>query len=196
MGWASVQTNSYVPSCTTQIRKEDLEENQSLSACPGIFQAHIEKSYEVRVTVIGKTCYALKLYSQKNENSIDWRASIQTAPFPVEQLSLPTEINKKILQFMGKSHLLFGCFDFIVTSNEEWIFLEVNPMGQFLWVEELCPEIKLLDAFCRLLVKDETPSATTPINYQYFIDNHWNKTGAADLRSAHIDPKPAFIAIE
>jgi glutathione synthase/RimK-type ligase-like ATP-grasp enzyme len=31
--------------------------------------------------------------------------------------------------------LNFGCFDFIVTSNNDYIFLECNPNGQWLWIE-------------------------------------------------------------
>ena len=30
----------------------------------------------------------------------------------------------------------FGAFDFIVTPENEWIFLEVNPNGQWLWLEQ------------------------------------------------------------
>lgn len=32
---------------------------------------------------------------------------------------------------MRKLGIIFGCFDFIVTPDEEYVFLEVNPMGQF-----------------------------------------------------------------
>ena len=48
--------------------------------------------------------------------------------------------------------IVFGCFDLIVTPNGDVIFLEVNPMGQFLWIEYLCPEIQLLELFCEFLL--------------------------------------------
>src|SRR6185295_14798986 len=48
--------------------------------------------------------------------------------------------------------IVFGCFDFIVTPQDEYIFLEVNEMGQFLWVEEINPAIMLLEPFAEFLV--------------------------------------------
>jgi hypothetical protein len=40
-----------------------------------------------------------------------------------------------------------------VTPAGEYVFLEINQMGQFLWLEELLPELPLLDAFCELLLQ-------------------------------------------
>ncbi|MEJ2669125.1 MAG: MvdD family ATP-grasp ribosomal peptide maturase, partial [Gammaproteobacteria bacterium] len=31
--------------------------------------------------------------------------------------------------------LNFGCIDMILTPDDEFVFLEVNPNGQWLWVE-------------------------------------------------------------
>ena len=28
-----------------------------------------------------------------------------------------------------------GAFDFVITPDDEWIMLEVNPAGQWLWLE-------------------------------------------------------------
>ncbi len=53
---------------------------------------------------------------------------------------------------MKKLGLVFGCFDFIVTPDNEYYFLEVNEQGQFLWIEEVNPDIKILDAFVNLLI--------------------------------------------
>lgn len=49
--------------------------------------------------------------------------------------------------------LVFGCFDFIVTPEGEYIFLEVNEMGAFLWIEQQLPEMGMLDAFCEFLIQ-------------------------------------------
>lgn len=37
--------------------------------------------------------------------------------------------------FFERMHLNFGCFDLIVTPDGEYVFLECNPNGQWLWVE-------------------------------------------------------------
>lgn len=56
---------------------------------------------------------------------------------------------------MRQLGIVFGCFDFIITPDDEYIFLEVNEMGQFLWIEEILPELKLLDKFCEFLVSSK-----------------------------------------
>ena len=50
---------------------------------------------------------------------------------------------------------MFGCIDFIVTPEGEYVFLEVNQMGQFLWVELANPEFPLLQAFAEFLVSQD-----------------------------------------
>jgi hypothetical protein len=54
---------------------------------------------------------------------------------------------------MSELGLVFGCFDLIVTPKGEYVFLEVNEMGAFLWIEERLPELELLDAFCEFLIQ-------------------------------------------
>jgi hypothetical protein len=56
---------------------------------------------------------------------------------------------------MARAGIVFGCFDFIVTPSGETCFLEVNPMGQFLWLELHLPELPLLDAMCAFLVSGD-----------------------------------------
>lgn len=63
--------------------------------------------------------------------------------------------------------IVFGCFDLIVTPGGDYVFLEVNEMGAFVWIEEQNPEIKLVDAFSEFLIQGELSSrrrTSTPVN--------------------------------
>jgi hypothetical protein len=53
---------------------------------------------------------------------------------------------------MKEIGVVFGCFDFIVTPDDEIIFLELNEQGQFLWVEEILPELCYMDMFAEFLI--------------------------------------------
>jgi hypothetical protein len=69
--------------------------------------------------------------------------------------------------------IVFGCFDFIVTPAGEHVFLEVNPMGQFLWIEEAQPEIRLLAPFVDFLLSRRRdfrwrPSPDAPRHADYY----------------------------
>lgn len=49
---------------------------------------------------------------------------------------LPDQIAEGCRKYLRGMHLNFGCFDFILTPQREYVFLECNPNGQWLWIEE------------------------------------------------------------
>lgn len=137
---------------TKPILLEDLPTASVLRLTPGIYQRRIEKAYELRVTCMGHTAIAAKLYSQEHEQGRnDWR-SVPATELVMEPYSLPDDIANKCFALMLKFGIVFGCFDFIVTPEGEYVFLEVNEQGQFLWQEQHHPEIKLLDPFVKFLI--------------------------------------------
>jgi glutathione synthase/RimK-type ligase-like ATP-grasp enzyme len=74
----------------------------------------------------------------------------------VEPYELPPAVSEKCLELMRRLGIIFGCFDFIVTPDGRHVFLEVNPMGQWLWVEQMCG-MPLLEAFCEFLGAEGVP---------------------------------------
>ena len=119
-----------------------------MALTPGIYQEIIQKAFEVRVTFFGNENIAIKIHNFKE---LDWR-SISPQSLKVSLMRLPADIETYCILLMKKLDIVFGCFDFIVTHSGEYIFLEVNEMGQFLWIEKLLPELKLLNCFCEFLL--------------------------------------------
>lgn len=137
---------------TTDISFEILPEESILKLTPGIYQKKIIKSFEVRITFFGKEYIAVKIH---NSEELDWRSLSETPKLKLSAIKIPLDIEKKCIHFMEKLDIVFGCFDFIVTPGGEYIFLEVNEMGQFLWIEQILPELKLLNKFCDFLLSNE-----------------------------------------
>lgn len=94
------------------------------------FQNYIDKDYEVRATIINKNCHAVKINSK---DKVDWRKSDSKNEYV--KMTLPYNIEMKCLKMLNILELNFGAFDFIVNRGE-FIFLEVNPNGQWYWLEE------------------------------------------------------------
>lgn len=139
-------------SYTNTIRLENLPADSMLQITPGIFQRKIPKAFELRITMMGKQAVTAKILSQQHtKNNLDWR-SLPPLELPIEKFDLPGGVTKKCIAFMDKLGLVFGCFDFIVTPEGEYYFLEINEQGQFLWVEELDPSIKMLNSFVTFLL--------------------------------------------
>ncbi|MCS5708640.1 hypothetical protein CC99x_006930 [Candidatus Berkiella cookevillensis] len=130
---------------TAIVSADFLPEQEVLQMTPGIYQSLVLKAYEIRATFFNDCCIAVRI---ENHSEIDWRSLHFKGKIPIGEIKLPNLIYDKCIQLMKKLGISFGCFDFIVTPAGEYIFLEVNEMGQFLWIEELLPELKLLNTFC------------------------------------------------
>lgn len=147
-----IEKNAMRLAYTNAIQLNDLPEDEILQSTPGIFQEKIDKAYELRVTYFGQYPVAVKLRSQEHpKGGLDWR-HIPTKELVIEEYALPDSINQRCQMMMASLGIVFGCFDFIVTTGGEYYFLEVNEQGQFLWIEEINPDIKMLDIFTEFLI--------------------------------------------
>ena len=111
---------------------------EAFSQTVSFVQNYVEKAYELRVTVVEDKIFACKIDSQildEDKGKIDWRQGYDFG-LKHETYQLPQEIGDKCILFLKKMGLNFGCFDFIYTPNGEYVFLECNPNGQWLWIEQ------------------------------------------------------------
>ncbi|MEP7031215.1 MAG: MvdC/MvdD family ATP grasp protein [Pseudolabrys sp.] len=118
---------------TGLVSEKEIKNLDLIQTSPGIFQKYVDKAFEVRATVVGSRVFAAKIDSQaKQESQVDWRR----LPFDInEPIDLPTDVQAKMQALMRIFGLNFGAFDFIVTPDGRYVFLEVNPAGQYMWVE-------------------------------------------------------------
>lgn len=121
---------------TNQILEEHLEHLDSARWSPVIYQPLITKRCDVRTTYVAGELFVAEIDSQTDQSaSIDWRHT--TNPnLPHRRAELPEELCTKVERFMTKLGLVYGAIDFIRTRSDEYLFLEVNPNGQWLWLEE------------------------------------------------------------
>lgn len=113
---------------------ERLARIDSIRITPGIFQERVAKAYELRVTVVGSRMFSVKIDSQaRSEASLDWRRSLHDVAYEV--VELPREVEDRLTKFMEAFGLIYGAFDLIVTPEGKYVFLEINPSGQYMWLE-------------------------------------------------------------
>lgn len=92
---------------------------------------HVIEGQPVRVTVVGEQIFAARIESANRQ--LDWRPSQQSArmtPVPV-----PADTAMRLHLFMERSRLEYGALDFIADPLGQWWFLEINPSGQYGFVE-------------------------------------------------------------
>lgn len=139
--------------CTSALTRQHVENDYAISGCPGIYQERIEKQYEVRITVMNDTVLAGRIDSQGNGDVVDWRTEFLGDRIPLKAMALPPEIEKSCIALCRRLNLAFCAIDMIVTRAGEYVFLEVNESGQFLWKEHVDPTLPMLDTFCRALMQ-------------------------------------------
>ncbi|MEA3011145.1 MAG: hypothetical protein QOJ91_2837 [Sphingomonadales bacterium] len=136
---------------TTLIGEEHDEMLDSVEQLPCFFQHYVPKRHELRVTVVGGSVFAARIHSQDDpRTATDCRN--MSAEIRYEAEALPPEVAKRCVDFVHNYGLTFGAIDLIVTPSGEHVFLENNPVGQFLFVEQLVPELDMTGAVARWLV--------------------------------------------
>ena len=123
---------------TTLVTENDIaSRTDSIRRAPCIFQEYVEKRLEIRATVVGTDVFAAEIHSQNSERSrVDWRR-YDLANTPYVTHSLPLKVVERIVELMSRLKLRFGCIDLVLTPDGDYVFLEVNPSGQWYWVELL-----------------------------------------------------------
>lgn len=114
---------------TTRLSKEDLEHLDSLAYCPMIFQEFIPKAYELRIAWVDGEFFAGQIAVDADLYT-DWRmARSQTSPW--KPYTLPAAIQHQVNRLMVSLDLSFGVLDMIRHRDGDYIFLEVNPQGEW-----------------------------------------------------------------
>jgi glutathione synthase/RimK-type ligase-like ATP-grasp enzyme len=119
---------------TTELPKK--WKKSEINICPVIVQERIKKKRELRITVVGSQIFAVSLHMEKlsEEEKVDWRQAIELVDY--EPVKISHNLKKKLIQILKFLGISFGAFDLIESTEGEYFFLEVNPNGQWAWIEE------------------------------------------------------------
>jgi len=137
---------------TSEVSTEDLADLDGLRLCPMTFQERVPKAVELRVTVMGYDVFAAAVDSQANVDArVDWRRDGVGLLHAWVRHDLPPLVRHQVLAFMDRVGLNYGALDFILTPDGRYVFLEINPVGEFFWLED-CPGFPLSDTLAALLL--------------------------------------------
>lgn len=118
---------------TRLVEPEDLERLDLVRHAPVIFQEYIE-GVDLRITVVGDQLFAGEIDARNTSYPVDMRMVIGEAG--VRAVELPADVKAKLLRLQQKLGLYYGAIDMRRTPSGEYVFFEVNPAGQWLFVEE------------------------------------------------------------
>lgn len=108
------------------------DELYRLTTCPVIFQEYIDGYEDYRVTIIDDTLESVCFDLSKTRYPYDVR--IDTAN-PCFKKSLPAELERKLKSLMISMDLRYAAIDLRLSKSGVYYFLELNPAGQFLYLD-------------------------------------------------------------
>ncbi|MDK9361692.1 hypothetical protein [Lelliottia wanjuensis] len=116
---------------TSKANPEDFSLDKTKQA-PITFQEYIEDKLDIRVTIVGSKVYAVAIKSNGNAISDDWR-TVKKEDLEYVDIELPVMIKKLCIEYVKFLGLNYGAIDFIKTKDE-YIFIEINPTGEWGWL--------------------------------------------------------------
>jgi ATP-GRASP peptide maturase of grasp-with-spasm system len=123
---------------TNTVKDTEINESHD-SFFPSLFQEEIIKDFEIRTFFLNGICYSMAILSQSDQKTqvdyrdYNWKKMNRMIPY-----KLPSSIEEKIAKFMSLINLKTGSIDLIKSKKGEYIFLEINPVGQFGFVSNHC----------------------------------------------------------
>ena len=138
-GVYEVIENKRYYSYTEKLETKFIEENHAIELFPSLLMKQIKKQSEIRTFFIAGQFYSMIIFSQNNKQTqVDFRKYDSNKPNKNEPYKLPIEIEQKLKKVFEYFNLNCGSVDLIIDENDEYIFLEINPVGQYGMTSEPC----------------------------------------------------------
>ncbi len=121
---------------TRVLKEEEIPLLDHVRHAPVIFQGYVDAVYDLRITVVGDQIFAAAIFSQETDYKIDCRIDIGKAR--IEGVDLPPEVEERLRMLMRRIGLVYGAVDMRLKPDGTYVFLEINPAGQFRYIEAAC----------------------------------------------------------
>jgi ATP-grasp ribosomal peptide maturase len=137
---------------TNRLTADDITD--TVSATAHLFQRWIDKAYEVRLIVADEAFFAIRINAESEAGTVDWRTDYDNLRYAV--VDVPHGVRDHVRSLLDLLRLRFAALDFVITPSGEWVFLEVNPNGQFAWLQD-ATGAPIAAAIADALTKGPTP---------------------------------------
>lgn len=118
---------------TRLLTPEDLADLRGIEHTTHLFQRWVPKEREARVIVIGDRLTAAAITAGSEAAHVDYRTDYPSLSY--ELITPPDDVAKGIRRLMTAFGLVYAAWDFVITPSGEWVMLEVNPAGQYGFIE-------------------------------------------------------------
>ena len=143
----------YIGNDLVEIKSSKLLENINKldTYYPLQIQEKIVKKFDIRITTVGKNIFPCAIHSQENPASkLDFRI-VDSKKIHHESYQLPKKIEDLCFKLCRKFKMNYSTIDMALDINNRYVYFEVNPDGEYLWIEDMT-DLKISQAIAELLI--------------------------------------------
>ena len=119
--------------------KNDLDFKKWNMLSPTLLQEKVDKKFEIRSFYLKGKFYSMAIFSQSDpKTSVDFRKYNDEKPNRNVPFNLPKLIQNKLIKLFESLNLNTGSVDIIYNKKNEYVFLEINPVGQYGMTSKPC----------------------------------------------------------
>jgi hypothetical protein len=137
---------------THVLSPEERSATAAISVTPVQLQEMVEPSFEVRLLTVGNAHVGVRIDSDvvESQGVRDWRSDRLRSAY--SWTDVPDEIATRVSGLLGRLGLVYAASDFIVDADGHWHFLEANPHGAWLWLEDALGEARFTAQFASHII--------------------------------------------
>jgi hypothetical protein len=135
---------------TSSVSEEAIKNVELICECPTLFQERINKAVDIRVCYLDGVATAVELVALENgQQRLDIRRdNMRDVNYRV--LKMPTDVEVMLVKLLRSYNLRFAAVDFVIDREGNWVFLEINPNGQWAWLD-LESDANIAEHFIQIL---------------------------------------------
>ncbi|SUS07278.1 conserved hypothetical protein [uncultured Defluviicoccus sp.] len=134
-------------SLMTGLVTHEILTDEAIRICPAIYQEFIPGTRHLRISCFGDALHAAMLET----DALDWR---YTFDVNVTRFDLDGDTAHQIRRVLTELGLRMGMVDMKLDGTGAPVWLEVNPQGQFMFLEGMCNALPLSRHFCDFLISE------------------------------------------
>lgn len=119
---------------TNVVNEITLDDVSVFHNCPTFFQEMVPKIFDVRIIILDYHLHAVKMSTEGKESSIDIRYN-NMDNVVYSNIRIPNNVKKSLVSLIKSYGLRFAAIDMAVTEDNKWFFFEINPNGQWAWLD-------------------------------------------------------------
>lgn len=159
--------------------------DEDISQCVTIYQQCIAKVSDVRMLILGQDLFAYRVI-QEGEQYFDYRVGFheEEGYLRFESISVPKDLQKEMARLMEALKINFASADFALTADGEFIFLDLNPSGQWMFIEGTWSGSLVGQRFCSYFVNGSVRADAEGV---FPSVTEYRKSDAADELKAYCE---------